>query len=197
MQVEGFGGARYKSFLTEKEARTWLLGGSLAPLKKVKEPKQGEFLESGADTLKSCRVYTDGSCLKNPNGPGGWAFCIVRDGEVTMTLSGGAASSTNNRMEMLAAIEALRHLPKHEAIILSTDSQYLKNGITKWIYKWKRCGWKKADATPVLNQELWRELDALLVGRNITFRWVKGHMGNKYNELCDALAKKEARAFMR
>ena len=79
--------------------------------------------------------------------------------------------------------------------MLSTDSQYLKNGITKWIFSWKRRGWKKADGTPVLNQELWQELDALIAGRSIIFRWVKGHAGHKYNEICDMLAKKEAQAY--
>ena len=156
----------------------------------------GGTANEAADDDSLCHVYTDGSCLRNPNGPGGWAVCIVRPGEEMETLSGGNPSTTNNRMEMTAAIEALRHLPKREPIVLSTDSQYLKNGITKWIFSWKRRGWKKADGTPVLNQELWQELDGLIAGRSIIFRWVKGHAGHKYNEICDMLAKKEAQAFL-
>ena len=155
----------------------------------------GGAANEAADDDSLCHVYTDGSCLRNPNGPGGWAVCIVRPGEEMETLSGGNPSTTNNRMEMTAAIEALRHLPKREPIVLSTDSQYLKNGITKWIFSWKRRGWKKADGTPVLNQELWQELDGLIAGRSIIFRWVKGHAGHKYNEICDMLAKKEAQAY--
>ena len=205
-QVEGFGGARYKGFLTEAEAHAWLgeaqplsalFAGKKAPAARraplrASDAQTGEVLEDDADL---CHVYTDGSCLRNPNGPGGWAVCIVRGGEVAETLSGGDPSTTNNRMEMTAAIEALRHLPKHEPLVLSTDSQYLKNGITKWIFSWKRRGWKKADGSPVLNQELWQALDSLIDGRRIIFRWVKGHAGHKYNEICDMLAKKEAQSF--
>ena len=209
-QVEGFRGARYKSFPTEEEARAWLTAAQplsalfdeaeaaptrRAPVRK-KSAAMGGAANEAADDASLCHVYTDGSCLRNPNGPGGWAVCIVRPGEEMETLSGGNPSTTNNRMEMMAAIEALRHLPKREPIVLSTDSQYLKNGITKWIFSWKRRGWKKADGTPVLNQELWQELDGLIAGRSIIFRWVKGHAGHKYNEICDMLAKREAQAFL-
>lgn len=207
-QVEGFGGARYKSFLSEEEARSWLTAAQpLAALfdEAVAHPVRRTPArvahgacreEAPAPEADLCHVYTDGSCLRNPNGPGGWAVCIVRAGEVETTLSGGDPSTTNNRMEMMAAIEALRHLPKREPIVLSTDSQYLKNGITKWMFSWKRRGWKKADGSPVLNRELWQELDALIAGRRIVFRWVKGHAGHRYNEMCDRLAKKEAQAFL-
>ena len=207
-QVEGFRGARCKSFPTEAEARTWLTQAQplaalfeepeaprRAPVRK-KSAAMGGAANEAADDASLCHVYTDGSCLRNPDGPGGWAVCIVRPGGEMETLSGGNPSTTNNRMEMTAAIEALRHLPKREPIVLSTDSQYLKNGITKWIFSWKRRGWKKADGTPVLNQELWQELDGLIAGRSIIFRWVKGHAGHKYNEICDMLAKKEAQAFL-
>ena len=207
-QVEGFRGARYKSFPTEAEARAWLTQAQplaalfeepeaprRAPARKKSAAGGGaQEAQTADDTL--CHVYTDGSCLRNPNGPGGWAVCIVRAGETEKTLSGGDPSTTNNRMEMTAAIEALRHLPKNEQIVLSTDSQYLKNGITKWIFSWKHRGWKKADGSPVLNQELWQELDALISGRRIIFRWVKGHAGHKYNEICDMLAKREAQKYL-
>lgn len=208
-QVEGFRGARYKSFPTEAEARDWLTEAQplaalfgeeeAAPVRRAPARKKSAAAGgAGAQADDAiCHVYTDGSCLRNPNGPGGWAVCIVRSGEESETLSGGAPSTTNNRMEMMAAIEALRHLPKSEPIVLSTDSQYLKNGITKWIFSWKRRGWKKADGSPVLNQELWQELDALIAGRRIIFRWVKGHAGHKYNEICDTLAKREAQAYSR
>lgn len=209
-QVEGFPGARYKSFLTEAEARAWLTEAQplsalfdrkkTAPVRRTPRRKGGAAAdaapkETADDAL--CHVYTDGSCLRNPDGPGGWAVCIVRPGEEMETLSGGDPSTTNNRMEMMAAIEALRHLPEGEAIVLSTDSQYLKNGITKWIFGWKRRGWKKANGSPVLNRELWQALDGLIAGRSITFRWVKGHAGHKYNEICDMLARKEAQAHRR
>lgn len=201
-QVEGFRGARYKSFLTEAQARAWLTEAQPlaalfdgAPAPSVQRAKRSAARAEVPKDAALCHVYTDGSCLKNPNGPGGWAVCIVRPGEAEKTFSGGDPSTTNNRMEMMAAIEALRYLPKDEPIVLSTDSQYLKNGITKWIYSWKRRGWKKADGTAVLNQKLWQELDTLIDGRRITFRWVKGHAGHTYNEICDVLAKKEAQAF--
>ena len=218
-QVDGFPGARYKSFPTQEAALLWLKEPqplhALFPapegsVQTLPPANQGGTLRrsSGARRTKdaveptepqgdACHVYTDGSCLRNPNGPGGWAVCIVEANAAMRTLSGGHPSTTNNRMEMTAAIEALRHIPKSRPLLLSTDSQYLKNGITKWIHSWKRRGWKKADGAPVLNRELWQELDALITGRSITFQWVKGHAGHKYNEICDTLAKKEAAAFLR
>ena len=138
-------------------------------------------------------IYTDGSCLRNPDGPGGWAAVIreVATGAVT-ELHEGSPSTTNNRMELSAAIAALGFPKGLSKVALYTDSQYLKNGITKWMSGWKRRGWKKADGQPVLNQDLWQELDALYSRHDVTFHWVKGHVGVELNERCDRLAKSEA-----
>ncbi len=132
-------------------------------------------------------VFTDGACSGNP-GPGGWGVLII-DGDERVELSGGAAETTNNRMEMLAVIEALKATAKADGIRLHTDSQYVKNGINDWINGWKRNGWKTAAKKPVKNQDLWREIDALSSGRKIEWRWVKGHAGHPGNERADELAR--------
>ncbi len=132
-------------------------------------------------------IYTDGACSGNP-GPGGWGVFIIEDGE-TRELCGGEAETTNNRMEMTAAIEALRATRGADAVRLHTDSQYLKNGITQWMAGWKRNGWKTASRQPVKNQDLWRALDEQCAGRVIDWRWVKGHAGDFGNERADELAR--------
>jgi ribonuclease HI len=130
-------------------------------------------------------VYTDGACAGNP-GPGGWGVLIIEGGR-RRELFGGDPATTNNRMEMTAAIEALRSTTG--PVRLHTDSQYLKNGITAWIKGWKRNGWKTADRKPVKNQDLWRMLDQATEGRKIDWRWVRGHDGHPENERADALAR--------
>ena len=138
-------------------------------------------------------VYTDGSCLGNP-GAGGYAAVIIDccTGEIS-ELHGGAVSTTNNRMEMTAAIVALNELPAGVSVDLFTDSAYLKNAFTNgWIQNWKRNGWRTAAKKPVLNQELWIELDNLMRLHEVNFVWVKGHAGISYNERCDELARMEA-----
>ena len=130
-------------------------------------------------------IYTDGACSGNP-GPGGWGVVIYRDGE-TEELCGGEAETTNNRMELQAAIEALR--ATEGDVRLFTDSQYVKNGVTQWIDGWKRNGWKTSARKPVKNQDLWRALDEATQGRGIDWRWVKGHAGDPGNERADALAR--------
>ncbi len=137
-------------------------------------------------------VFTDGACLGNP-GPGGWGVLIAENG-TERELSGGERDTTNNRMEMLAAIRALEETPADQPVILHTDSQYVKNGITSWIHGWKRNGWKTAARKPVKNQDLWQRLDAQIEGRNVEWRWVKGHAGHPGNERADALASAAARA---
>ncbi len=139
-------------------------------------------------------VYTDGACLGNP-GPGGWGVLIIEDGN-RRELDGGESDTTNNRMEMLAAIRALEATPKGARIVLHTDSQYVKNGITSWIKGWKRNGWKNASKQPVKNKDLWEELDALAAERNVDWRWVKGHAGHVENERVDELARKAAQTFV-
>ncbi len=130
-------------------------------------------------------IFTDGACSGNP-GPGGWGVLIIDHGS-ERELNGGEASTTNNRMEMLAAIEALKATTG--AIILHTDSTYVKNGITQWINGWKKNGWKTAAKKPVKNQDLWIALDEATAGRDIDWRWVKGHAGHPGNERADALAR--------
>ncbi len=138
-------------------------------------------------------VYTDGACSGNP-GPGGWGVYIV-DGEGVRELFGGEAETTNNRMEMRAVIEALQAIDAETPIILYTDSQYVKNGISSWIHGWKRNGWKTASRKPVKNKDMWLALDDLSTGRSIDWRWVKGHAGDEGNEKADELARRGASAF--
>ncbi len=137
-------------------------------------------------------AYTDGACSGNP-GPGGWgALLIARDGETVVKereMQGGEADTTNNRMELLAAINALEALAKPSAITVVTDSAYVKNGVTSWIFGWKRNGWKTAAKKPVKNAELWQRLDTAAARHQVTWEWVKGHAGHPENERADALAR--------
>ena len=123
-------------------------------------------------------IYTDGACSGNP-GPGGWGVLILGDGE-PQRLCGGEAETTNNRMELMAAIKALEAFPEGTAITLYTDSQYVKNGVTTWITGWKRNGWKTAAKKPVKNKDLWEPLDALATARTVTWKWVKGQIGRAH-----------------
>ncbi len=132
-------------------------------------------------------IYTDGACSGNP-GPGGWG-AILMFGEHRKELKGGERDTTNNRMELLAAIEALEALKRPSAVDLYTDSAYVKNGITSWIHGWKRNGWKTADKKPVKNVELWQRLDAALASHKVSWHWVKGHAGHPENERADELAR--------
>ena len=133
-------------------------------------------------------IFTDGACSGNP-GPGGWGVLIIENGD-EQELFGGEPETTNNRMEMQAVIEALKATAG--PIILYTDSQYVKNGITDWIKGWKRNGWKTAAKKPVKNKDLWIEIDDLADGRSIDWRWVKGHAGHEGNERADELARRGA-----
>jgi len=137
-------------------------------------------------------VYTDGACSGNP-GPGGWgALLIARQGDEVLRereLSGGEAQTTNNRMELLAAITALETLERPSALTLVTDSAYVKDGITKWLAGWKRNGWKTAAKKPVKNEDLWKRLDEAQARHQIDWQWVKGHAGHPENERADALAR--------
>ena len=144
-------------------------------------------------------IYTDGGCSGNP-GPGGWG-CVILDGENDTRLSGGEAHTTNNRMELQAAISALDAVVKNEnwrnrKVSVYSDSQYVKNGITSWIKNWKKNGWRTAAKKPVLNKELWEQLDTLYNQLNIEWKWVKGHAGITYNEVCDQLCQSEMQKFM-
>ena len=139
--------------------------------------------------MNSVVIYTDGGCVGNP-GPGGWG-AVVRCGESVREVSGGELATTNNRMEMRAAIESLATLTERSEVCVFTDSQYLKNGITKWISGWKRKGWLTAAKEPVKNVDLWQRLDEVVTKHRVTWKWVKGHAGNADNERCDGLAGRE------
>lgn len=152
-------------------------------------------------TTAKIKLYTDGACSQNP-GPGGWAFVMIlkdlygtQDEQELLRGSGGEKLTTNNRMELMAVIQALtayqkKILPEYAGypLTLHTDSQYVQQGISSWIKKWKLNGWKTASREPVKNQDLWQQLDALAAQLSLEWMWVKGHAGNRYNELCDSLA---------
>ncbi len=133
-------------------------------------------------------LFTDGACRGNP-GPGGWG-ALLRYGEVEKSLYGGEKETTNNRMELMAAIEALRALKKPSQVILTTDSQYVRKGITEWIANWKRRNWRTASKQPVKNKDLWQALDALCQTHDVEWHWVKGHSGHRENEIADQLANR-------
>jgi ribonuclease HI len=131
-------------------------------------------------------VHTDGACSGNP-GPGGWS-AILSYGEHEKELKGGEPHTTNNRMELMAAISALEALKRPSTVEMHTDSQYVQQGISQWITKWKRNGWKTADKKPVKNVDLWQRLDAAMQQHNVKWHWVKGHAGHELNERADRLA---------
>jgi len=137
-------------------------------------------------------AYTDGACSGNP-GPGGWGVLLraSEGGQVLKEreLCGGEADTTNNRMELLAAIQALETLGRASTITIVTDSAYVKNGVTSWIHGWKHNGWRTADKKPVKNAELWQRLDSAAARHTVTWKWVKGHAGHPENERADALAR--------
>ena len=131
-------------------------------------------------------IYTDGACKGNP-GPGGWGVLMI-SGDSRRELCGGEAATTNNRMELTAAIEALRALKRRCRVRLFTDSSYVKQGIETWIHGWKKNGWKTSDKKPVKNADLWQALDVIAAQQEVEWRWVKGHSGDPGNERADALS---------
>lgn len=136
----------------------------------------------------SVKIYTDGACKGNP-GPGGWGV-LLRYNEVDKTLHGGESLTTNNRMELMAAIKGLEALTRSCTVDLYTDSQYLRKGMSEWMKQWKINGWKNSKKEPVKNADLWQSLDELATKHKITWHWVKGHSGHIENDLVDALANK-------
>jgi ribonuclease HI len=141
--------------------------------------------------MKRVQLITDGACVGNP-GPGGWA-CILRYNGHTREFSGAESATTNNRMELRAAIEGFRALREPCEVEVVTDSEYVKNGITTWIHGWKKNGWKTASRKPVVNQDLWNELDQLASGHKVKWTWTKGHADHDDNNRCDELATSAAR----
>ncbi len=136
--------------------------------------------------MKHVKIYTDGACSGNP-GPGGWGAVLVY-GDVEKDISGGEADSTNNRMEMMAAIESLNSLKASCRVDLYTDSTYVMKGMLEWLAGWKKRGWKTADNKPVKNVDLWQMLEAAAARHEVKWHWVKGHSGHEYNERADQLA---------
>ena len=136
------------------------------------------------------KIYTDGSCLENP-GNGGWAAIIIDDGKKTQ-IKGNKKNTTNNQMELLAPIEALKKIPKGSKVQIFTDSKYVKSGITEWIHNWKKNGWKTANKQQVKNKELWTELDLLSNEFEIIWIWVKAHSSNELNNEVDLIAREAA-----
>ena len=134
------------------------------------------------------KIYTDGSCLGNP-GNGGWAAIIISNGKKSQ-IKGNKKNTTNNQMELLAPIQALKKIPKGSKVQIFTDSKYVKSGITEWINNWKKNGWKTASKKPVKNKELWMALDTVISKHEIEWHWVKGHSGDENNEIADQLARK-------
>lgn len=144
--------------------------------------------------MKEVQLFTDGACSGNP-GPGGWG-AILRYGKYEKEISGGAGETTNNRMELTAAIEGLSQLTEPCIVTLVTDSQYVCNGIEKgWAKSWQRNGWKKADKKPAQNADLWEKLLELCERHKVTFKWIKGHAGYAENERCDRMAVEQSRRF--
>lgn len=204
-QVKGFPGAKFKGFPSEQEAKLWLEGklveqsGAGSRKKTTKQTSEIAAPQNGYEN--DIVIYTDGGAINNP-GPGGYGIvlsygkkCGKKVAKTTKELSDGFRLTTNNRMELLACIVALRELGKVDnPVALFSDSSYVVNGIRKgWAKKWKKNGWLKADKKPVMNQDLWSELLELSNKLPVTFYWVKGHAGNPMNERCDKLAVKSAK----
>jgi ribonuclease HI len=156
----------------------------------AKKPK--EEAPPNEKTRSRVEIFTDGACSGNP-GPGGWG-AVLRYGETEKELSGGESATTNNRMELMAAIMGLESLRRPCQVTLSTDSTYVKDGITRWINGWKKNGWKTADKKPVKNVDLWQRLEAAVAPHQIQWEWVRGHSGHPENERADQLARDAIRA---
>lgn len=145
--------------------------------------------------MKRVVIFTDGACRGNP-GPGGWG-ALLRYGKYEKSISGAESQTTNNRMELMAAIKSLTLLHESCVIVLHTDSQYLQKGITEWLPSWKKRHWKKSNNKPVKNADLWKELDKQTMRHQVTWHWVKGHSGHVENEIADALANKAIDEFLK
>ena len=135
------------------------------------------------------KIYTDGACSGNP-GPGGWGAVIIDQDNKQKNISGSEKNTTNNRMELLAAIMSLKKIKTNSEVVIFTDSTYVKNGITEWMKNWKKNGWKNSSKKPVKNKDLWVKLDKLCEANSVSWKWVKGHSTNEFNNLADELATK-------
>ena len=135
------------------------------------------------------KIYTDGACSGNP-GTGGWGAVIIDQDDKQKNISGSEKNTTNNRMELLAAIMSLKKIKTNSEVVIFTDSTYVKNGITEWMKNWKKNGWKNSSKKPVKNKDLWEKLDKLCEANSVSWKWVKGHSTNEFNNLADELATK-------
>ena len=135
------------------------------------------------------KIYTDGACYGNP-GPGGWGAVILDQDDKQKNISGSEKNTTNNRMELLATIMSLKKIKTNSEVVIFTDSTYVKNGITEWMKNWKKNGWKNSSKKPVKNKDLWEKLDKLCEANSVSWKWVKGHSTNEFNNLADELATK-------
>ncbi len=190
VQVAGFAGARYKGFATREDAEAFVrTGGRLAPPPSGSTPEPAaKGTPAGADSVPRVEVYTDGGALNNP-GPGGWA-AVILDLDPPTELCGGFSPTTNNRMELTAAIMALRYFAVPSAVRLHTDSRYMVDGIEKgWAARWEARGWMRSATEPARNADLWAQLLALCRRHDVVFVWVPGHAGVTYNERCDRLVR--------
>jgi ribonuclease HI len=192
-QVKGFPQARFKGFATRKEAEDWMKGAKAGTPSAAGRTKNVISPEIDIQCEDTVQIYTDGGAINNP-GPGGYGVILLHAG-VRKELSGGFRLTTNNRMELMGCIVALRQLENMDKpITLYSDSSYVVNGINKgWAKSWRKNGWIKSDKRPALNQDLWAELLELTQDLDIVFKWVKGHAGNPFNERCDELAVGSAR----
>jgi ribonuclease HI len=199
-QVKGVAGAEYRGFVTLEEAQAWLAGGnepqpverqqlSFLPGQSEKSAQvQAAPPDAPAQEVDDERVviYTDGACDPNP-GPGGWAALLFIRGREQI-LTGGAAETTNNRMELTAAVQALGALKEPSRVEVYTDSEYLRRGITEWLAGWKRRGWQRKDGE-LANVDLWQALDQAIQAHQVEWHWVRGHAGNRENARVDGLAR--------
>lgn len=192
-QVTGYPAAKFKGFPTRKEAEAWLAKPVYHPAPLKRTIKARPATTASSPSADEVTIYTDGGARFNP-GPGGYGIVQLYNGE-RKELSGGFQRTTNNRMELMGCIVALRELEhRDKPITLYSDSSYVVNGIVKgWAKSWRQKGWIKADRQPAINPDLWAELLDLIEGLNITFKWVKGHAGHPLNERCDELAVASAR----
>lgn len=193
-QVKGFPGARYKGFSSLDDAQTWMNEFTGTWERKKETPLNMDDENADDETAangKDIRIYTDGGCINNP-GPGGYGVVLLR-GNKRIELSGGFRHTTNNRMELTACIEGLKHLETRSSVVIFSDSRYVVNGIEKgWAKRWRSKGWMRTPDQPAENADLWRQLLDLCDTHDVEFSWVRGHAGNPENERCDKLATRAA-----
>jgi ribonuclease HI len=192
-QVTGYRGAKFKGFLTRSEAEAWMKKPTYTPAVKKTTRKARPSITDTSPKTGEVTIYTDGGARYNP-GPGGYGIVQIYNG-VRKELSGGYKLTTNNRMELMGCIVALRELEHRDMpVTIYSDSSYVVNGISKgWAQNWRKKGWIKSDKRPAVNPDLWAELLDLVESLNVTFKWVKGHAGHPMNERCDELAVASAR----